>query len=134
MGSIRRWAVAAALLVIASLALVTPAKAATRAVQAPLHTAAVHPLAPYPSCGGHFTLIRSGSDVRITGNSLYVFSKGYMLVYAAANGKDFGPYNASPYGGANFEINTGSKSQTTIAISLTDDNNTVTLCASDYYA
>lgn len=57
-----------------------------------------------------------------------------MSVYAAANDNSYGPYPASPYGGASFEINTGSTAQTTIAISLTDADNTVTLCAQDYYA
>ena len=57
-----------------------------------------------------------------------------MLVYASANGKGFGPYNASPHGGANFSSNTGNSSKTTIAISLTNDTNAVTLCALDYYA
>jgi hypothetical protein len=85
-------------------------------------------------CGEHFGLQRSGRYVRVVGTSLYVFSKDFMLVYAAANDNSYGPYNASPNGGASFEIDTGSTAQTAIAISLTDDGNTVTLCAQDYYA
>jgi hypothetical protein len=59
-----------------------------------------------------------------------------MLVWAEANGNGFGPYNASPGGGARFNIDTGSSSPTTIGIQLTTDNieNPTTLCAQDYYA
>jgi hypothetical protein len=134
MGLIRRWMVAVVVVLAASVALVAPAGAATGTLHAPARSAAAHPRAPFPSCGDHFQFTRSGSNVRVVGVGLNAFSSGYMLVYASANGRDFGPYNASPYGGANFSINTGSSSKTTIAISLTNDSNTATLCASDYYA
>lgn len=52
---------------------------------------------------------------------------------SAANGNLYGPYNASPQGGANFESDTESVRQTTIAITLTTPNGDV-LCAQDYYA
>lgn len=50
----------------------------------------------------------------------------------SAHGTEHGPYNASPYGGANFTFSTGSSSRTTVAISLTNSENTATLCAADY--
>jgi hypothetical protein len=125
MRSLRKMTLAAMVAVPMSLALVVPASAASRP--------SVRPDAPFPSCGEHFQLTRNGKDVRIIGTDLYVFSKGYMLVWPAANNKSFGSYNASPNGGANFEINTGSTAQTTVAISLTNSANTVTLCAADYY-
>lgn len=135
MRSLRKMTLAALIAVPLSVGLVVPASAAT-SVPAKAVAAKVSPspLAPFPSCGEHFALQRSGKNVRVVGVDLSAFSKGYMLVFAAANGESFGPYNASPYGGANFVINTGSTAQTTIAISLTNDANTVTLCAQDYYA
>lgn len=127
----------AGLAVPASAAITAPAMRVSAASAEVSH--AVRPnrvLAPFPTCGDHFTLTRSGSNVRIVGVDLKAFSSGYMLVWPAANGDGFGPYKASPNGGANFSINTGSSSQTTISISLTTDSETdpVTLCASDYYA
>lgn len=133
MRSLRRMTLAALIAVPLSVGLVVPASAATP-VSAKAVAAKVSPQAPFPSCGEHFGLQRSGSNVRVVGVDLSAFSKGYMLVFAAANDKSFGPYNASPNGGANFVINTGSTAQTTIAISLTNSANTVTLCAQDYYA
>jgi hypothetical protein len=124
---------AALIAVPLSVGLVVPASAAT-SVPAKAVAAKVSPQAPFPSCGEHFGLQRSGKNVRVVGVDLSAFSKGYMLVFASANDESFGPYNASPNGGANFVINTGSTAQTTIAISLTNDANTVTLCAQDYYA
>jgi hypothetical protein len=108
---------------MASLWLLSPATGST--VQA-------HRFAPFPSCGDHFTLSRSGAWIRVVGVDLKAFSNAYMLVWAAANGEGHGPYNASPYGGANFEFDSGSTSKTTVAISLTNTENTVTLCAADY--
>lgn len=133
MRSFRKMTLAALVAVPLSVGLVVPASAST-SVPAKAVAVKPSPQAPFPSCGEHFLLQRKGSDVRVVGTDLYVFSKGYMWVFAAANGNSYGPYNASPNGGASFEINTGSTAQTTIAISLTDDGNTVTLCASDYYA
>ena len=120
-----------------SVGLVVPASAASYSpaqLAAASSTPSVIPEAPFPSCGSHFNLFRSGKNVRIIGVDLKAFSNGYMLVWVEANGNSYGPYNASPNGGANFTINTGSTAQTTIAISLTDSDNTVTLCAQDYYA
>jgi hypothetical protein len=138
MHSLRKMILAALILAPLSVGLAVPASAATGPATTTVtasHIAAVStPQAPFPSCGDHFTLFRSGSTVRIVGVDLKAFSNGYMLVWVAANGKSFGPYNASPSGGANFQINTGSSAQTTIAISLTNSANTVTLCAQDYYA
>jgi hypothetical protein len=134
MNLMRRWMVTAVILLAASMALVAPSGAATGTLHAPARNAAAHPTAPFPSCGDHFQLTRSGSNVRIVGVGLNAFSRGYMLVYVSAHGRSYGPYNASPYGGANFTINTGSSSRTTIAISLTNDTNTATLCSSDYNA
>jgi len=56
-----------------------------------------------------------------------------MLVYTSANGVGHGPYNASPYGGANFRFSTGSSSRTTVTVTLTNSNNTATLCSSNYF-
>ncbi|MGH3245446.1 MAG: hypothetical protein ACRDOI_04420 [Trebonia sp.] len=127
---------AALIAVPLSVGLVVPASAATSVPATAVATKIPppSPQAPYPSCGEHFGLQRSGKNVRVVGVDLKAFSNGYMLVFAAANDESFGPYNASPNGGANFVINTGSTAQTTIAISLTNDANTVTLCAQDYYA
>lgn len=44
-----------------------------------------------------------------------------------------GAYNASPYGGANFQLSTGSTSKRTFYVSLTNDSNTQTLCQDSYY-
>lgn len=89
--------------------------------------------APYPSCGGHFQLYRNGTLVRVVGTDLYVFSRGYMLVFTSANGRGHGPYNASPYGGANFQFSSGSSSRTTVSVTLTNSNNSATLCSSNYF-
>jgi hypothetical protein len=133
MRSLRKMTLAAMIAVPLSVGLVVPASAASHP---PAKTAAAtgSPYAPFPSCGEHFLLTRTGRDVRIVGTNLNAFSKGYMLVWPAANGKSYGSFPAAPYGGANFEINTGSTAPTTISISLTNDANTVTLCAQDYYA
>jgi hypothetical protein len=125
--------VAVVVLLAASVALVAPAGAATGTLHASTRSAAV-PRAPFPGCGNHFQLTRASSNVTIVGVGLNAFSSGYMLVYVSAHGKSFGPYNASPYGGARFLINTGTSSKTTISISLTNDTGEVTLCSSDYYA
>lgn len=125
--------VTAAVLLAASVALMAPSGAARGTLHASVRSAAA-PRAPFPGCGDHFQLTRASSNVTIVGVGLNAFSRGYMLVYVSAHGKSFGPYNASPYGGARFSINTGSSSKTTISISLTNDSNTVTLCSSDYYA
>jgi hypothetical protein len=122
-----------------SVALVAPASAATGAASsAALVARPAVTYAPFPSCGDHFTFRRSGVDVRIVGVDLEAFLPSddpYGLVYVSANNKGFSsPYNASRYSGASFEINTGSKSQTTISISLTNDTDTATLCSQDYYA
>jgi hypothetical protein len=132
MRSLRKITLGAMIAVSLSVGLVLPASATTRPT---VKTAAVtvSPDAPIPSCGEHFALQRSGRNVRVVGVNLNAFSRGYMFVWAAAHDKSFGPFNASPYGGANFVINTGSSSQTTVAISLTNDSNKVTLCAQDYY-
>lgn len=133
MRSLRKMTLAAIIAIPLSVGLVVPASAASHS-PAKTTAATVSPYAPFPSCGEHFLLTRSGKNVRIVGTDLYVFSKGYMLVWPAANDKSFGAFNASPNGGANFTINTGSTAQTTISISLTNSANTVTLCAQDYYA
>jgi hypothetical protein len=93
----------------------------------------VEPDAPFPDCGDHFAVTRSGQNIHVVGVDLYQFSRKYMLVFTAANGRGHGPYNASPYGGANFYFDSGSYSRTTISISLTNHDNTVTLCAGNYY-
>jgi hypothetical protein len=99
---------------------------------APAMAATVHPDAPYPACGDHFTLSRAGSNIHVVGVDLGAFSSGYMLVWPAADGKGYGPYNAAPSYGAGFTFNTGETSKTTVSIDLTDADNTVTLCSSDY--
>lgn len=134
MGMIRAAALGLATAVSLSVAFVAPAMAATSTANAPSASASVHPNSPIPLCGDHFQLTRHGSVVRIVGVDLKAFSSGYMLVFTAYNGKSAGPYGASPNGGANFEINTGSASKTDITVDLTNDANTVTLCSSTYYA
>gem|GEM_PF-4241799 len=62
------------------------------------------------------------------------FSSRYMLVWVSdSSGKSYGAYNASPYGGANFQLSTGSTSKRTFYVSLTNDSNTQTLCQDSYY-
>lgn len=56
-----------------------------------------------------------------------------MLVYASANGRSNGPYTGSPNSGANFTFDSGSPSQTNVGITLTNSNNTATLCTGSYY-
>jgi len=56
-----------------------------------------------------------------------------MLVFVDWSG-GYEEYGASSNGGASFEINTGSSSRTDISISLTNEENTATLCASTYNA
>lgn len=131
---LRRNAVAPLGVLGAVLALAAPAAAAPPAAATAVPRAVqVRPLAPYGPCGDHFHLTRSGRTVRVVGTDLKAFSSSYMLVFASANGRGFGPYNASPYGGANFSFDSGSSSRTTVGISLTNDSNTATLCASNYY-
>ena len=135
---LRNAILAAMVLFPLSVALMAPASAATRAPAAATSATAVSaspaiPQVPFPSCGTHFQLTRNGRYVRVVGTGLNAFSSGYMLVYVAANGNLYGPYNASPKGGANFESDTGSVRQTTIAITLTTPNGDP-LCAQDYYA
>jgi hypothetical protein len=72
-------------------------------------------------------------DVHVLGVDLKAFSSGYMLVFASANGDGHGPYDASPNGGANFTFDSGKSAKTDVGISLTNDNNTDTLCGSTYY-
>ncbi len=134
MGLIRKWLVACGIMLALSAALVAPAGAATGTLHGPARSVAARPDAPFPSCGSHFHITRAGSNVTIVGTNLNAFSSGYMLVYVSAKGKSFGPYNASPYGGARFLINTGNSSKTDISITLTNDTGEVTLCSSDYYA
>ncbi len=131
--TLRRTVLAPVAVLGAVVALAGPAAAAPYlAPAAAAGSVQLRPLAPYGPCGDHFQLTRSGRTVRVVGISLNAFSGGYMLVFASANGRGFGPYNASPYGGANFSFDSGSSYKTTVAISLTNDRNTVTLCASNY--
>lgn len=96
---------------------------------------ASRPVNGFPSCGDHFTLSRSGVSVRVVGIGLNAFWPGYMLVYVSDSyNKSYGPYNASPRGGANFTINTGTSSKQSFIVELTDSNNYYTLCQSFYYA
>jgi hypothetical protein len=131
--------IAVIVLIPGSLYLVAPASAAPRVTPSSsnftsLAVQDVQRHVPFPSCGDHFQFYRKGDNVRVVGTDLKVFSKGYMLVWAAANGNAYGPYNASPNGGANFTIDTGSSHATTISITLTNDEDTAVLCAQDYYA
>lgn len=81
-----------------------------------------------PSCGEHFALCRNGRDVRVVGVGLEAFSRGYMLVWVSgSSGKSWGAYNASPHGGASFEIHTGSTTKQSFSISLIDAGNRDTL-------
>lgn len=102
--------------------------------QAAAASVVVAPRAPYGSCGSHFQLTRTSQSIRVVGTSLNVYSSGYMLVYPSdSHSKSYGAYNASPYGGANFVIDTGVSSKQFIYITLTNSSNTVTLCADSYY-
>jgi hypothetical protein len=125
MRSLRTMTLAAMVTVPLSVALVVPASAADRP--------SIRPNTNIPACGEHFQLTRSGRNVKVIGTNLGYFLNAYTSVWAAANNKSFGPYTGSPQSGADFTINTGSTAQTTVAISLTDVDNTTTLCASDYY-
>lgn len=133
LNTLRFKAAAPVLAIGAMIALAIPTAAAETATPVS-DSVRMSPTAPYGPCGSHFQLSRSGSTVRVVGIGLNAFSSGYMLVFASANGRGFGPYNASPYGGANFSFNSGSSSKTTVGISLTNDSNSATLCASNYYA
>ncbi|MCA1221889.1 hypothetical protein [Streptomyces sp. 8L] len=133
MNLICRSLTASAAVLAATIALAAPAFAATNNGRGATSVIAnAHPLAPIPGCGNHFFFSRSGSTVRVAGTDLGAFSSGYMLVYASAKGTAHGPYNASPTSRANFSFSTGSSSKATIAIDLTNDSNTQTLCSSDY--
>lgn len=89
---------------------------------------------PFPYCGDHIQITRSSSTVRVVGVELNRFSSRYMLVWVSdSSGKSYGAYNASPYGGANFQLSTGSTSKRTFYVSLTNDSNTQTLCQDSYY-
>lgn len=114
-------------------ALVAPVATVALAGNAMASTATVaRPYAPFPECGNHFILSRAGANVHVVGVDLGAFFSGYMLVWPAANGRSFGPYNAAPSYGAGFTFNSGSTSKTTVSISLTDSSNVLTLCSSDY--
>lgn len=107
---------------------------AVAGLTAPVSAQSLAPLAPYPSCGGSFHLTRSSSSVKVVGTGLNQWSSGYMLVFVSDSyGHGYGPYNASPYGGANFTINTGRTSKQNINVDLTDSSNTYTLCTGTYY-
>jgi len=126
-----RLAMIATLLLASMLLLVAPASAGSAGAL----KVGVTPLkAPYGLCGNSFILTRSGSTVRVVGIGLDAYSSGYMLVFASDGyGHGWGPYNASPHGGASFQISTGRTSKQTINISLTDSGNTRTLCTDSYF-
>ncbi len=126
---IGRLIVAMLICCLSMLGIASPASAQTLQIPRTLQ-----PLQPYGPCGDHFQLTRSGTDVHVIGLGLYAFSNGYMLVWPSDDyGTNYGSYNASPYGGANFWIDTGQTSSEDIGIDLTDASNTQTLCASTYY-
>jgi hypothetical protein len=138
MRSLRKLAVAAMIVIPLSAGLVTPASAATfhpaKTVAESPNATPPPPPAPFPSCGDHFTLVRSGANVRIVGVDLGAFLNGVMSVWVAVDGNSFdSPYPASAKNSASFVINTGSNAETTVSISLTDLADTETLCAQDYY-
>ena len=83
MRNIRKYAVGLAATMALSVALVTPAVAATGTLQAPVHTAVAATIRPdtnIPLCGDHFQLTRHGSVVRIVGVDLGAFGSGAMRV------------------------------------------------------
>jgi hypothetical protein len=119
------------ILLASMLLLVAPASAGSAGA---LKEAITPARAPYGLCGNSFILKRSGSTVRVVGVGLDAYSSGYMLVYASDGyGHGWGPYNASPRGGASFSLSTGRTSKQTINISLTDDGNHQTLCTDSYF-
>lgn len=117
-------------------AFATSASAATQAISSPtsLASAKAIPDAPFPDCGDYFTLTRGNNteNVRVTGINLNYWGKGLKAAFASANGHAVGPYYGSNT--ITFSINTGSTSPTTIAVSLTNEEDTATLCSGDYYA
>jgi hypothetical protein len=131
---------AAMILFPLSVALAAPASAATTApvagVPARATAIAANPQSPIPDCGSAFQLRRSGELVTVTatGAALSEFGSGSMLVYAAADDEDYGPYGASSSSGARFSFYTDSTDPTAISISLVNGENTATLCSGDYEA
>ena len=57
-----------------------------------------------------------------------------MLVWPMVNNTPYGPFSASPYGGASFELSTGAGGPADVFIELTDEDNTVTYCSQTYNA
>lgn len=97
-------------------------------------SSSARPLSPDPVCWNYWSFTRSGTTVRIVGTEMYQISSGYMLVWPSDQyGKSYSAYNASPYGGANFVIDTGRSGKQTIYVSVTDSSNTQTWCHASAY-
>lgn len=132
-----RFAVSTCGAVMAVAALTAPAVAGPTNTRLSTVTAATAaPMrAPYPPCGSHFKFTRSSSSVKVVGTNLNAFWPGYMLVHVADQyNKSYGPYNASPYGGANFTMSTGRTSKQTFQLTLTSSDNVEIVCTDSYYA
>jgi hypothetical protein len=116
----------------ATLALVTPALAAPTASHP---TPSVQADTPSGRCGDHFMVTYNAvtGEMKVVGYGLSAFSPHYMLVFATYDGHVYGPYNASPYGGARFVFDTAYSLGSAVYIEVTDDANTTTLCHGGYY-
>lgn len=87
------------------------------------------PESPPPSCWENFSMTRYGEEVRIAGVDL---GSGYKLVWPSDEyGTDYGAYNATTY--TNFVIDTHRTEQQNISVSVTDVDNTTTLCEATFF-
>lgn len=87
------------------------------------------PESPPPSCWQNFSMTRYGEEVRIAGVDL---GPGNKLVWPSDQyGTDYGAYNATTY--TNFVIDTHRTEQQNISVSVTDVDNTTTLCEATFF-
>jgi hypothetical protein len=116
----------------ATLALVTPAVATPIASDS---APTVRPDTPSGRCGDSFRVTYNAisGEMKVVGYGLSAFSPHYMLVFATYDGRGYGPYNASPHGGARFVFDTPYSLGSAVYIQVTDDDNTTTLCHDAYY-
>lgn len=91
---------------------------------------------PPPSCWQNFHMTRTGTDVRIVAEEMYMYlgNDEYGLIWVSDEyGTHYSAYNVSPYGGANFVIDTGRTGKQNISVSVTNAENTRTLCDATIY-
>lgn len=81
-------------------------------------------------------MTRTGTDVRIVAEEMYMYlgNDEYGLIWVSDEyGTHYSAYNVSPYGGANFVIDTGRTGKQNISVSVTNAENTRTLCDATIY-